>query len=735
MSAGKNLWLVLVVIACVSCGDDDKNGSDTNGDDPGAGFNPSVAQCADQYDNDGDGLTDLDDPGCENVLDDDEVQRQCSDGEDNDDDGLVDYPEDPGCGSLNDDDEQNDLPPPECADGVDNDRDGSTDEEDIGCSSVADMSETDPDTIPECADGVDNNEDGVVDFPNDPGCSARGDESEETPRSPPACGNGRDDDEDGLTDYPNDPGCSGVGDRDEEDKVVTPECFDQTDNDRDGLTDFGEDDGCSSASDASELGSCQTVYTPPRVYANEPIAIDTSRGIFHSEGSCGGVGSPELVVMYRVEEEMDSFSIDTFLDGTVIPTSIYIRRDLCLAPEAEIACEREFATTPRPGQKVTVKKPKLGDYFIFIDGVAGVGGAVTLEVTSVPLADCRNGKDDDEDGYLDYPADPGCTGPTDRDEADEATIPLCANGIDDDGDGVTDYPNDPGCYAASGTSEENQCGADVFVTEYFEGAASVSASTGANDASASLNPHFSCGATNGHPERVFLFRNRFKTRATFRTDFPDTEILTAVYVRPFNDCGTSSAGEPCATEGGTLAGRSRLVVEELQPGDYAVVVDTASGDPGRFRLAIETSRIQVECNDGIDNDEDGRIDDDDRGCSSTNDRSERDLSTAPACDNGMDDDGDGKIDYPVDPGCETRGANNEAGEDQDNLPACFNGVDDDGDGLADIPNDPGCTSRGDNDETDLAIPPQCSNGRDDDGDGLRDYPEDDGCDFAGDRTE
>ena len=77
----------------------------------------------------------------------------------------------------------------------------------------------------------------------------------------------------------------------------------------------------------------------------------------------------------------------------------------------------------------------------------------------------------------------------------------------------------------------------------------------------------------------------------------------------------------------------------------------------------------------------------------------------------------------------------EAGEDQDNLPACFNGVDDDGDGLADIPNDPGCTSRGDNDETDLAISPQCSNGRDDDGDGLRDYPEDDGCDFAGDRTE
>ena len=116
----------------------------------------------------------------------------------------------------------------------------------------------------------------------------------------------------------------------------------------------------------------------------------------------------------------------------------------------------------------------------------------------------------------------------------------------------------------------------------FEGAASVSASTGANDASASLNPHFSCGATNGQSRASISLRNRFKTRATFRTDFPDTEILTAVYVRPFNDCGTSSAGEPCATEGGMLAGRSRLVVGGASTRDYAVVVDTASGDPGRF---------------------------------------------------------------------------------------------------------------------------------------------------------
>ena len=59
----------------------------------------------------------------------------------------------------------------------------------------------------------------------------------------------------------------------------------------------------------------------------------------------------------------------------------------------------------------------------------------------------------------------------------------------------------------------------------------------------------------------------------------------------------------------------------------------------------------------------------------------------------------------------------------------------DGDGLIDIPLDPGCTSRGDNDETDLRSPPMCSNGRDDDGDGLTDYGEDPDCQFAGGRSE
>ena len=36
---------------------------------------------------------------------------------------------------------------------------------------------------------------------------------------------------------------------------------------------------------------------------------------------------------------------------------------------------------------------------------------------------------------LDFPADPGCTSATDR---DEISYPACSNGVDDDQDGKTD---------------------------------------------------------------------------------------------------------------------------------------------------------------------------------------------------------------------------------------------------------------------------------------------------------
>lgn len=58
--------------------------------------------------------------------------------------------------------------------------------------------------------------------------------------------------------------------------------------------------------------------------------------------------------------------------------------------------------------------------------------------------ECSDEVDNDGDGSIDYPNDPGCESPQDDDETDNQP-PDCSDGTDDDGDGRIDYPDDPGC--------------------------------------------------------------------------------------------------------------------------------------------------------------------------------------------------------------------------------------------------------------------------------------------------
>lgn len=71
--------------------------------------------------------------------------QACSDGQDNDEDGFTDL-DDPGCDSTDDQDEGNGFArsTPECNDNVDNDGDGFTDLTDIGCQNAFDNSEGNP---------------------------------------------------------------------------------------------------------------------------------------------------------------------------------------------------------------------------------------------------------------------------------------------------------------------------------------------------------------------------------------------------------------------------------------------------------------------------------------------------------------------------------------------------------------------------------------------------------------
>lgn len=64
-----------------------------------------------------------------------------------------------------------------------------------------------------------------------------------------------------------------------------------------------------------------------------------------------------------------------------------------------------------------------------------------------------------------------------------------------------------------------------------------------------------------------------------------------------------------------------------------------------------------------------------------------------ACEDGLDNDRDGKIDFPDDSGCESADDGDET-----NLPQCNDGIDNDGDGAADFPEDKGCETLADNTE-------------------------------------
>lgn len=107
-----------------------------------------VTKCNDDFDNDGDGKVDMDDPGCSSPEDNNEwdevpfpeAPAQCNDSKDNDKDGYVDL-DDPGCKDAFDNDEHNVIQNPACSDGKDNDADGLIDMKDPGCTSLKDTSE------------------------------------------------------------------------------------------------------------------------------------------------------------------------------------------------------------------------------------------------------------------------------------------------------------------------------------------------------------------------------------------------------------------------------------------------------------------------------------------------------------------------------------------------------------------------------------------------------------------
>jgi hypothetical protein len=109
------------------------------------------------------------------------------------------------------------------------------------------------------------------------------------------------------------------------------------------------------------------------------------------------------------------------------------------------------------------------------DGDEVALGTDPLDPTDDPET-CNDGVSNDFDGLADFPADPGCSSPSDPSELGDND---CDNGADDDGDSKVDWPADDGCDDVSDLTEAvPDCnGADVLERHYttISGVSSIGA--------------------------------------------------------------------------------------------------------------------------------------------------------------------------------------------------------------------------------------------------------------------
>lgn len=101
----------------------------------------------------------------------------------------------------------------------------------------------------------------------------------------------------------------------------------------------------------------------------------------------------------------------------------------------------------------SIKKTAITLLFAILFTPFGVfalsSSASTVLNVSVNNPECQDTLDNDSDGLVDFPADPGCSSLSDN---YESSI-QCADGLDNDSDTFIDYPADPGCSSAGDNNE------------------------------------------------------------------------------------------------------------------------------------------------------------------------------------------------------------------------------------------------------------------------------------------
>jgi hypothetical protein len=426
----------------------------------------------------------------------------------------------------------------------------------------------------------------------------------------PVCEDGLDDDSDGKIDYPNDPGCANKTDDTENDSCPgagpsCPECGDGIDNDGDGKIDFGPsgDMTCKAAGDASEACVSSEGVTS---ITTAMVMGDTTNATNDSKPTCSSSTAMAPDLMYRLDlPGMATLSLNT--TGFDTATALY---DATCGGTA-IACSDPAL--------MTANNLAAGTYYFVVDGWSTGKGPFTIAVsgkiqngqscegqlaqagvitcntgyackgtmgsrTCQPSA-CLDGVDNDSDGKIDYPFDPGCADTGDNDEANPTVAPVCSNNSDDDSDGTSDFPADFGCAAASGTTEQ-------FCMGETDPATLLTTSTATGTTVGAANDQVpSCSTSSTSPEKSHALHLPVPVTSLKLTTTGFDTVLSLKSL----DCTSTVA---CNDEdpASSVVGPSAITTGALNAGGYAITVDGWLSNTGMYTLTVKgTVAPQTSC--------------------------------------------------------------------------------------------------------------------------------------------
>jgi hypothetical protein len=203
-------------------------------------------------------------------------------------------------------------------------------------------------------------------------------------RPPVACNDGIDNDGDGAIDFPADSGCASSGDTTE--TQALPACADGLDNDHDGWVDYPADPGCASTDDNNESNPAPPTELP----ASLTMGADWGNGYCADVAVTNNTDDTlEWQTQFNVQGHINSFW-----------NAVYNQQ----------------------GDQVTATGESWNK--LLNAGATTRFGFCAQRPVEIPKVQCADGLDNDNDGLIDYPADPGCASADDGDESNTASSGL-----------------------------------------------------------------------------------------------------------------------------------------------------------------------------------------------------------------------------------------------------------------------------------------------------------------------